>query len=88
MSAMQQHFADPEPSHRTSDEPAGPQPVHVARRAKSYAVAVDTTGKLRWSSPEIECDHRIYVVSERVPMDYLATLRKIGISYVVIGKRV
>lgn len=83
---MQQHFADPEPFQRTSDEPAGPQPVHVARRGKSYAVAVDTGGKLRWSSPEIEGDHLICIVSERVPMDYLAMLRKTGISYVVSGE--
>jgi 2,5-diamino-6-(ribosylamino)-4(3H)-pyrimidinone 5'-phosphate reductase len=83
---MQQHFADPEPFHRTSGEPAGPQPVHVARRAKSYAVAVDTTGQLRWSGPEIEGDHLICVVSERAPMHYLAMLRKSGISYVVSGE--
>jgi riboflavin biosynthesis pyrimidine reductase len=83
---MQQHFADPEHFHRTSDEPAGPQPVHVARRAESYAVAVDTTGKRQWSSAEIEGDHLICVVSEQVPMNYLAMLRKTGISYVVSGE--
>lgn len=26
-----------------SNRPAGPQPVHVARRAKAYAISVDTT---------------------------------------------
>src|SRR5690348_4714074 len=46
---MQQHFADPEPFIPSSHSPAGPQPVHVARGAKSYAIAVDTLGKLRWS---------------------------------------
>jgi hypothetical protein len=44
---MQQHFAEDEPFISTSDRPAGPQPVHVARKAKSYAISVDTTGKLR-----------------------------------------
>ena len=83
---MQLHFADPEPLHATSDTPAGPQPVHVARRAKSYAVSIDTMGKLKWSSPEVDGDHLICVVSERVSMEYLAMLRETGISYVVSGK--
>jgi 2,5-diamino-6-(ribosylamino)-4(3H)-pyrimidinone 5'-phosphate reductase len=83
---MQRHFADPEPFQRASDEPAGPQPVYVARRAKSYTVAVDTRGKLRWAGPDIEGDHLICVVSQQVPMDYLAMLRKTGISYVVSGE--
>ena len=83
---MQQHFVDPEPFVATSHAPAGPQPVHIARQAKSYAVAVDTTGKLRWSNPAIEGDHLICVVSERVPLDYLAMLRNTGISYVVAGE--
>ena len=83
---MQQHFAEREPFEPTSHAPAGPQPVHVARRAKSYAVAVDTVGKLLWSNSDIEGDHLICVVSERVPMEYLTMLRNAGISYVVSGE--
>jgi 2,5-diamino-6-(ribosylamino)-4(3H)-pyrimidinone 5'-phosphate reductase len=83
---MQQHFAAPERFVPSSYSPAGPQPVHVARRAKSYAVAVDTMGKLRWSSADLEGDHLISVVSERVPTEYLAALRNTGISYVVSGE--
>jgi 2,5-diamino-6-(ribosylamino)-4(3H)-pyrimidinone 5'-phosphate reductase len=83
---MQQHFADPEPFVAISLSPAGPQPVHVARTAKSYAIAVDTMGKLRWSSPDLEDDHLISVVSERVPKEYLSMLQKTGISYVVAGE--
>jgi 2,5-diamino-6-(ribosylamino)-4(3H)-pyrimidinone 5'-phosphate reductase len=47
---MQQHLADTETFVPASPIPDGPQPVHVARRAKSYAVAVDTIGELRCSS--------------------------------------
>jgi riboflavin biosynthesis pyrimidine reductase len=83
---MQQHFAEPEPFVPKSPSPAGPQSVHVARRAKSYAVAVDTMGKLRWSSADLEDDHLISVVSERVPKEYLSILRETGISYVVAGE--
>jgi 2,5-diamino-6-(ribosylamino)-4(3H)-pyrimidinone 5'-phosphate reductase len=62
---MQQHFADAEPFVPTSPMPAGPQPVHVARRVKSYAVAVDTIGKLRWSRADLEGDHLISVVASK-----------------------
>src|SRR6266853_1180414 len=47
---MQQHFAEDEPFVSASNRPAGPQPVHVARKAKSYAISVDTNGKPRWAS--------------------------------------
>jgi hypothetical protein len=46
---MQQHFAEDEPFVSASNTPAGPRPVFVARRAKSYAISVDTLGKLRWA---------------------------------------
>jgi riboflavin biosynthesis pyrimidine reductase len=82
---MQQHFAEDEPFVSSANRPAGPQPVHVARRADSYAISVDTLGKLRWSSGDLDGDHLICVVSEQVPEDYLAMLRDKGISYVVSG---
>ena len=82
---MQQHFADAEPFVSATNTPAGPQPVHVARRAESYAISVDTVGKLRWSDNEIDGDHIICVVSERAPGDYLDMLRERGVSFVVAG---
>ena len=83
---MQQHFAEDEPFVSASNTPAGPRPVFVARRAKSYAISVDTLGKLRWSDADLGGDHLICVVSEQVPEDYLAILREKGISYIVSGK--
>ena len=65
---------------------AGPQPVFVARRADSYAISVDTLGKLRWSSGDLDGDHLVCVVSEQVTADYLTILREKGISYVVAGE--
>lgn len=84
---MQQHFAEEEPFISTSNRPAGPQPVYVARRADSYAISVDTMGKLRWRDSDLDGDHLICVVSERAPEDYLALLREKGISYIVSGAR-
>lgn len=82
---MEQHFADGVVASATG-APAGPRPVHVAKKAGSYAVAVDTTGRLRWSGGDLDGDHLICVVSERATDNYLAALREKEISYVVAGK--
>jgi 2,5-diamino-6-(ribosylamino)-4(3H)-pyrimidinone 5'-phosphate reductase len=83
---MQQHFAENEPFVSASNAPAGPRPVFVARRSKSYAISVDTLGKLRWPDGDLGGYHLICVVSEQVPEDYLVMLREKGISYIVSGK--
>jgi riboflavin biosynthesis pyrimidine reductase len=83
---MQQHFAEDEPFVSASNRPAGPQSVHVALKAKSYAISVDTTGKLQWASGDLDGDHLICIVSERAPEDYLSMLRDKGISYIVAGE--
>lgn len=83
---MERHFAEPEPFVPASDAPAGPQPVHVARRAESYAVSIDTLGKLRWAGSDLGGDHLVCVVSERAPADYLAMLREKGVSSIVTGR--
>jgi 2,5-diamino-6-(ribosylamino)-4(3H)-pyrimidinone 5'-phosphate reductase len=82
---MQQHFAEDKRFVSASNKPAGPQPVFVARRAKSYAISVDTLGKLRWPGGDLDGDHLICVLSERAPADYLAMLREKQISYIVSG---
>jgi DNA-binding phage protein len=83
---MQQHFAEKKPFVSTSNKPAGPRPVFVARRAESYAICVDTHGKLCWSGGDLDGDHLICVVSEGAPEDYLAMLQEKGISYIVAGR--
>jgi len=83
---MQQHFAEDEPFVSASKRLAGPQPSHVARKAKSYAISVDTMGKLQWAGGDLDGDHLICIVSESAPEDYLSMLRDKGISYVVAGK--
>jgi riboflavin biosynthesis pyrimidine reductase len=83
---MQQPFAEDEPLVSATNTPAGPRPVFVARRAKSYAVSVDTLGKLRWAGGNLDGDHLICVVSEQAVEEYLAMLREKGISYIVSGK--
>jgi riboflavin biosynthesis pyrimidine reductase len=54
--------------------------------AKSYAIAIDPSGKLTWRSNAIDGEHVITVLSQRVPDDYLAFLQSRGVSYVFGGK--
>ncbi len=51
----------------------------------SFAIALDPLGKLRWESGDIEGDHLIVVLSNRVSNAYLASLRAAGVSYVLAG---
>lgn len=54
---------------------------------ESFAFALDPSGKLAWKSNDIEGDHVVAVVSERVSDDYLAMLRGRGVSYLLAGRR-
>ncbi|MDB6147263.1 MAG: bifunctional deaminase-reductase domain protein [Spartobacteria bacterium] len=83
---MQMHFAEKKPFISKSKKPAGRTPVFVGRAARSYAVCIDTHGKLRWDSNDIDGDHLICVLSEQTSEDYLAMLRDKKISYVVAGR--
>jgi len=83
---MQQHFAEEGTFASKDGFPAGPQPVHVARCADSYAIAIDTHGSLLWDSGDLDGEHLISVVSEQAQMDYLAYLRDRQISYIVAGQ--
>ena len=82
---MQEHFAAGTFTPNSST-PASPQPVFVARRAESYAVSVDTLGKLRWAGGDLDGDHVICAVSEQAPAEYLTMLREEGVSYIVAGE--
>lgn len=59
----------------------------VARRAKTYAVVIDPSGKCRWDSDRVSTEHVIEVLSERVSAEYLDHLRARGVSYLFAGKR-
>lgn len=53
---------------------------------KSYAIAIDPSGKLRWRENNIDGEHVITILSESVSDDYLAFLQHRGISYLFGGK--
>jgi len=54
--------------------------------AESYTIAIDPSGKLRWSKNNIDGEHVISVLTEGVSDDYLAFLQAQGVSYVFGGK--
>lgn len=51
----------------------------------SFAIAVDPSGRLAWESNDIDGDHVVAILSERVSDEYLASLREHGVSYLLAG---
>lgn len=65
-----------------------PRDDHVAAgKHESFAFAVDPGGRLAWTTNDIDGDHVVAIVSERVSDEYLAALRDRGVSYLIAGKR-
>jgi 2,5-diamino-6-(ribosylamino)-4(3H)-pyrimidinone 5'-phosphate reductase len=54
---------------------------------KSFAFAIDPSGRLAWESNDIEGDHVVAIVSERVSDEYLKMLRARAVSYLIAGRR-
>ena len=53
----------------------------------SFAFAIDPSGRLAWDSNDIDGDHVVAILSERVSDEYLAFLRERGVSYLLAGSR-
>jgi riboflavin biosynthesis pyrimidine reductase len=54
---------------------------------ESFAFAIDPSGRLAWESNDIDGDHVVAILSERVSDEYLAFLRERGVSYLLAGSR-
>jgi 2,5-diamino-6-(ribosylamino)-4(3H)-pyrimidinone 5'-phosphate reductase len=54
---------------------------------ESFAVAIDPSGRLAWREDNIDGDHVVAVLTERVSDEYLTFLRDRGVSYLLAGKR-
>ena len=53
----------------------------------SFAFAIDASGRLAWESNDIDGDHVVAILCERVSDEYLAGLRACGVSYLLAGAR-
>ncbi len=63
------------------------RPIHVAREANSYAVALDRSGKLHFDGGDIGGDHVVVLLGADIPDSHLAELAADGVSYIVAGER-
>jgi 2,5-diamino-6-(ribosylamino)-4(3H)-pyrimidinone 5'-phosphate reductase len=57
------------------------------KKAKSLAIGADAKGVLRFQESQIDGDHVVLLVTDRVSDDYLAHLQSAGVSYVFCGKK-
>lgn len=83
---MQHYNAAKEPFVPSVNRPAACESVFVAEESDAYMVSVDTYGRLRWESNEIDGVPLVCIVSEKVSEEYLETLRAQQISWIAVGK--
>jgi riboflavin biosynthesis pyrimidine reductase len=63
------------------------RPHHFAARSGgSYAIAIDPSGKLHFSKPDIGGDHVVVVLGSEVADQHLAELAADGVSYLVAAE--
>ncbi|MEW5421718.1 dihydrofolate reductase family protein [Amorphus sp. 3PC139-8] len=67
------------------DTPQVRPPHRANRNGRDLAVAIDPSGRIGYAADEIEGDHAVAILSERVSDAYLAGLRETGVSYVFAG---
>ena len=87
---MEQHFAQRVRSGAevAQEHRGAPREDFVAPgEHESFAFAVDTRGHLVWDASDIDGDHVVAVLSERVSDEYLGVLRERGVSYLLAGAR-
>ncbi|WP_420127381.1 dihydrofolate reductase family protein [Longimicrobium sp.] len=87
---MEQHFAqglrsDAEVARQHHGPPR--EDFRAPGEHESFAFAVDASGKLAWEDGDIDGDHVVAILSERVSDEYLASLRERGVSYLLAGAR-
>ena len=87
---MEQHFAQGTRSDaEVAREHHGPprEDFRAPGDHSSFAFAVDGRGKLSWATNDLDGDHVVAILSERVSDEYLASLRECGVSYILAGAR-
>ena len=87
---MEQHFAQGARSDaEVAREHRGPprEDFRAPGGHSSFAFAVDGRGKLAWTTNDLDGDHVVAILSERVSDEYLASLRDRAVSYLIAGAR-
>ena len=87
---MEQHFAQqarPDEQIAREHDGAAREDYRAPGEHESFAFAVDASGRLAWETNDIDGDHVVALLSERVSDEYLAFLRERGVSYLLAGAR-
>jgi len=71
---------------RRGGEPIPRKDFVASHDASSFAIAIDPSGKLTWRENNIDGEHVIAILTERVSDAYLMFLQSKGISYLFGGK--
>jgi riboflavin biosynthesis pyrimidine reductase len=71
---------------RKSREPIARTDFIAPHDADAFAIAIDPSGKLRWTSSDIDGEHVITILTEEVSDNYLAFLQEKGVSYLFGGR--
>ncbi len=80
-------FASKKPRIKRTGRFSVPKTDFVAEHTqKTYAVAIDPSGKLNWEVNHIDTEHVIEVLTEKVTAEYLDYLRSKNVSYIFGGK--
>lgn len=79
-------FADSKAALAMAREPVERIDHMAAPRAKRFAIGADAKGVLRFKRGEVNGDHVVLLITDRVSDAYLAHLRKTGVSYLFCGR--
>ncbi|MGI4866624.1 MAG: RibD family protein [Janthinobacterium lividum] len=83
---MEQDFTEGlQPDLQPGTAPPDRHDFVADKAATSFAIAIDAHGKLGWEAGSIDDDHLISVLTEQVGDEYLAYLRRQGVSYIFGG---
>lgn len=82
-----QEFSSKKPHRLGRPDPSIPKKDFVgSHSAKTYAVAIDPSGKCRWDSNLVSTEHVIEILAEKVSTAYLKHLRERQVSYIFAGR--
>lgn len=81
---MERDFADGLYTHKGTPV-KDPTDFIALHGSKSFAIAIDASGKLAWKENNIDGDHLIKVLTTQVSQAYVDYLQRLGISYIFAG---
>lgn len=81
------HYAKDDKFVAINKSIVGKETFYKAVESNKYSVVVDTLGTLTWLENTIDDSPLIILLSENATIEYLNYLKKLNISYIVVGKK-